>query len=65
MLQTHAMPPTELLTCAEVAARFRRTPETIRDWTREGRLRAINRPGKGRLLYRSEDIDRLTREMAS
>lgn len=57
--------PRELLTCQEVAQRFRRSEYTIRDWTRDGRLKAINRPGRGRLLYRADDIDALMREMSS
>lgn len=47
-----------LLTAAEVARRCNVHPETIRRWTREGRLVGVKLPG-GRLRYRTEDIDAL------
>jgi excisionase family DNA binding protein len=40
-----------LLTVREVAARMRSSPETVRRWLRQGKLRGF-RPGGTRLGYR-------------
>ena len=40
------MDTTEWMTVAEVAAAFRRDPETVRTWIRRGRLAAEVRPGR-------------------
>ena len=49
--------PDELLTCREVAARFRVNPKTVSRWERAGKLRAIRTLGGHRRFYRS-DIER-------
>jgi excisionase family DNA binding protein len=48
---TYSMNEQRLLTVREVAARMRSSPETVRRWLRQGKLRGF-RPGGTRLGYR-------------
>lgn len=52
------MPNTELLTAQQVAERLSVHVESVRRWTREGKLAAVPLPS-GRKRYRVEDVDRL------
>ena len=54
------MPNTELLTAQEVAERLSVHPESVRRWTREGKLAAVPLPS-GRKRYRAEDVEALLR----
>jgi excisionase family DNA binding protein len=45
------MPEQRLLTVREVAERLRSSPETVRRWLRQGKLRGF-RPGGTKLGYR-------------
>jgi excisionase family DNA binding protein len=45
------MPEQRLLTVREVAQRLRSSPETVRRWLRQGKLRGF-RPGGTKLGYR-------------
>jgi excisionase family DNA binding protein len=45
------MPEQRLLTVREVAERIRSSPETVRRWLRQGKLRGF-RPGGTKLGYR-------------
>jgi hypothetical protein len=47
----------ELMTTAEVAALVRRTPRTIRNWTRDGVLVPAKLPGPR--LFRRADVERI------
>ena len=47
-----------LLTAAQVAARIPVHVETVRRWTREGKLTAVVLPS-GRKRYRAADVDAL------
>lgn len=44
------------LTATQVAERLEVTPETVRDWARTGKLRAIRLPS-GRMRFRETDVD--------
>lgn len=47
----------DLLTTAEVAARFRVTPAAVTRWARLGYIPAIKLPGgRGRLRFRAVDV---------
>lgn len=52
-----------LLTVREVAERIRSTPESVRRWIRQGRLRAA-RPGHTKLGFRiaEDDLERFLAE---
>lgn len=50
---------TPLLTPREAAARLAIHPETLRRWTREGRVPVVRLP-TGQLRFRPEDIELLT-----
>jgi len=50
--------PSQLLTTAEVAWRFRVDTKTVTRWTRAGKLTAIRTPG-GQRRYRLGDIEAL------
>jgi excisionase family DNA binding protein len=52
------MPNTELLTAQEVAKRLSVHPESVRRWTREGKLASVPLPS-GRKRYRLEDVEAL------
>lgn len=54
------MPNVQLLTAQQVAERLSVHPESVRRWTREGRLVAIALPS-GRKRYRVEDVDAMVR----
>lgn len=54
------MPNTELLTAQEVADRLAVHVESVRRWTRQGKLSAVPLPS-GRKKYRSDDIDAMVR----
>lgn len=49
------------LTTAEVAQRFRTSPETVRYWKHVGKITGI-RPGR-KTLYSLEEIERFEREL--
>jgi excisionase family DNA binding protein len=49
-----------LLTAAQVAERLAVHVESVRRWTREGKLAAIKYPS-GRRRYRVEDVDAMLR----
>jgi excisionase family DNA binding protein len=51
------VPVPVLVTTREVAEMLNVTPETVRQWTHEGKLKAIDLPGRFR--YRREDIEKL------
>jgi excisionase family DNA binding protein len=51
------VPVPVLITTREVAEMLRVTPETVRQWTHEGKLRPVDLPGRFR--YRREDIEKL------
>lgn len=56
---TVATPPSPpVLTTDEAAARAKRSPETIRDWIKTGRLRTLPRSGRQHHRIRAEDLDR-------
>jgi excisionase family DNA binding protein len=48
------------LTASEVARRLDVTSETVRDWGRTGKLRAIRLPS-GRMKFRESDVDAIER----
>lgn len=50
------MATTDLLTPAEVAARFRMTPESLSNWRREGKGPKFIRFNKRRVMYRLADV---------
>ena len=50
------MPDERLLTVREVAERLRSSPETVRRWLRQGRLRGF-RPGGTKLGYRVREAE--------
>ena len=52
------MPNTELLTATQVAERLSVHVESVRRWTREGKLAAVPLPS-GRKRYRAEDVEAL------
>lgn len=54
------MANTELLTAQQVARRLSVHPESVRRWTREGKLASILLPS-GRKRYRSEDVEAMLR----
>jgi hypothetical protein len=56
-----------LYTPAEVAARWGVTPQTIGNWTRDGRIppTAVVRLPSGRLRYKATAIDALVKEHTS
>lgn len=59
------MPNTDkLLTAAEVAALVPVATETVRRWTREGRLEAVTLPS-GRKRYRESDVRELLGESSA
>ena len=47
----------DLLTTSEVGELLRRTPRTIRNWVKAGRLRPLDVPGP--LLFRRQDLELL------
>ena len=47
----------DLLTTSEVAELLRRTPRTIRNWVKGGRLRPVDLPGP--LLFRRQALELL------
>jgi excisionase family DNA binding protein len=51
------VPVPVLVTTREVAEMLNVTPETVRQWTHEGRLKPVPLPGRFR--YRREDIEKL------
>lgn len=51
-------PDSPLLTVGEVAEIVRQTPESVRRWVREGRMKAIKLPG-GALRIRQSEVDRV------
>lgn len=57
--QTHAQEPAgpRYLTTEEAAQIARKSPETIRDWIRSGRLRALPRSGRQHYQIRPEDLE--------
>ena len=58
------MPNSELLTATQVAERLSVHPESVRRWTREGKLFAVPLPS-GRKRYRVEDVEALLRPPAA
>lgn len=46
-----------ILTTEEAAAHARRSPETIRDWIKSGRLRTLPRSGRQHYRIRLEDLE--------
>jgi excisionase family DNA binding protein len=45
-----------VLTTAEVARLFAVSPATIRQWVRQGRIRAVRTSSRGPLLFKREDV---------
>lgn len=55
----HETVPPEVLTVADVAARFRVSEVLVRRWARTGELASIKLPGRqGMHRFRREDVDR-------
>jgi DNA-binding transcriptional MerR regulator len=48
-----------LLTTKDVAKRKDRTPETVREWARAGRLKPVVVLSSGQRLFSAADVDRL------
>jgi len=54
-----AVQPGELLTTKDVAQRRNRTPETVREWARIGRLKPVVTLSSGQRLFSPVDVDQL------
>lgn len=48
--------PSSILTTEEAAVHARRSPETIRDWIKSGRLRALPRSGRQHYRIQVEEL---------
>jgi excisionase family DNA binding protein len=49
-------PESKKLTASQVAKRLDVTPETVREWARSGKLRAITYPS-GRMRFFEDDVE--------
>ena len=53
----------EFLTTLDASRIFKKSPETVRLWEKQGKLPAIRTPG-GQRLFKRDDVERLARERA-